>query len=200
MWRESREASEELSSLVRVSRRSLWRAGEVGPHTQVPQEEGRIPVKPVPGTRSGDGSVPPGTSSEVVQHPQSAGVCRAQQERAFGASRLVQAETSAPPQSIPTIAARATHGSLRQRAWFRMTFFRNPRAPAKCHPNYTATLGKIVRNSFRGEVKVDKWMVPYTATAACTDWFISPFGSAIKGARLLPIAALDKTAQRYLQR
>jgi hypothetical protein len=109
---ETREASEELSSLVRVSRRLPWFAGDVGLHTQVPQG-GRIPVKIVPGIRSRDGIAPSGPCPVIVQHSEGTGFSTVQQQEDFWALWVVQAETSVTPQSIPTIAARAIHGSLR---------------------------------------------------------------------------------------
>jgi hypothetical protein len=148
MGKESRGASERPSSLVRVSRRWLGLAGEVGPQAQVPPEGGRIPARFAPDTRCSDGSVPTGASSAVVQQHQPAGACRAQQERALGALPVAQAAASDAPQSIPAIATRTTHGSRRQRTWLYIAWLKTTSTSNTPYPKYTATLGTRIEEFF----------------------------------------------------
>lgn len=109
---ETWEASEELSSSVRVSRRSPWPAGEVGLHAQIAQGE-RIPVKIVPGIRSGDGIAPSSPYPVIVQHAEETGPSGVEQQQDFETQWVVEVKASGAPQSVPTIATRATNGCLR---------------------------------------------------------------------------------------
>jgi hypothetical protein len=111
------EDSEDRFSLARVSRRSPWFAGEVGPQTQVSQEGGASLAGPETGKMSDERAGKAGRSFAAEQQQHLPVTCRTQQARGFPAFWMEPATAAGELQSIPATAMRAISGNRRWRIW-----------------------------------------------------------------------------------